>query len=50
MDITITSTNLKSIDTINKKLNTAALHSTITSSTSEKNVVKANLRVARPES
>lgn len=50
MDFTITSTNLKSVELINKKLNTATLKSEIISSSSENNTVKGSIRIQRPNS
>lgn len=50
MDISITSTNLKSVEMINTKLNNDTLKSEIISSTSENNIVKGKLRIKRPRS
>lgn len=50
LDFTITSTNLKSVELINKKLNTTSLKSEIISSSSENNTVKGSIRIQRPNS
>jgi len=50
MDITVTSTNLKSVERINKELNAKTLKSEIISSASENNIVKGNLRIQKPQS
>jgi hypothetical protein len=46
MDIGLDSSNLQAIENLNKNLNTnTAIKSEITSSSSEKNKVKGNLRI-----
>ena len=50
MDITVTSKDLKSVEQINKRLNTDKLKSEIVSSTAENNIVKGDLRIQRPKS
>ena len=50
MDITVTSNDLKSVEQINKRLNTDKLKSEIISSTAENNIVKGDLRIQRPKS
>ena len=50
MDITVTSNDLKSVEQINKRLNSDKLKSEIVSSTAENNIVKGDLRIQRPKS
>ncbi|MCW8922794.1 MAG: hypothetical protein OQK69_04075, partial [Gammaproteobacteria bacterium] len=47
IDLEVTGANLKNIEQLNKKLNSASLKAEIVSSSSEKGQVKGNIRIRR---